>query len=474
MAHDGRVRADDYVTLVLDTFHDRRNAYYFIVNPIGARYDALVSNNDDFNLNWDGIWIAAASIDDSGWQAEIAIPFKTLSFDPKISTWGFNIERNIKRKYERVRWSGAHPDFYMWDVSEAGDLTGLHGLKQGVGLDIVPYALARYSLDNLPRDDTSLQGEFGGDVRYRVTPNLLASLSVNTDFAETEVDVRQVNLTRFPLFFPEKRAFFLEDSGIFDFGNTTSKTVLPFFSRRIGLSDTSEPVSILTAAKVSGRVGDYNIGAIDAVLESHDDLDIKNALVTRVSKNVFEQSTVGMITTVGDPNSDFDNVMGGLDFNYRTSDAFGDRVFEASAYGLSSYTEGLDGGDDFAFGVDVGMPDDLWEWELGFTQIEDNFNAALGFVPRTGIRRYNGGADYNPRPDSDLVRQLFFFYRGTYFTDLSNDVDTAKHTIYPLYVRFESGDDPILFGTLFVQRGDVILTEPESGLCDRVAYLCVS
>ena len=373
-----------------------------------------------------------------------------MSFDPKISTWGFNIERNIKRKYERVRWSGAHPDFFMWDVSEAGDLTGLHGLKQGVGLDIVPYALGRYEVDNLPREDSSLHGEFGGDVRYRVTPNLLASLSVNTDFAEAEVDSRQVNLTRFPLFFPEKRPFFLEDSGIFEFADTSSSgglpTVLPFFSRRAGLSETSEPVSILTAAKVSGRVGDYNIGALDAVLESHDDLDVKNTFVTRLSKNVFEQSTVGMITTIGDPNSDDDNVMGGFDFNYRTSEVFGDQLFRASVYGLSSYTEGVDGSDNLAFGADVGMPNDLWEWDLGFTQVEDNFNAALGFVPRKGIRQYTGEAGYSPRPDNDLVRQLAFFYEGTYFTDLSNEVDTAQHRVFPLFVLFESADE-IFFET---------------------------
>ena len=251
MEREGPIWMDDYIIFVLDTFHDRRNGYVFFVNPNGAQRDGLISDNIQENHDWDGIWSVRTSRNREGWQLEAAIPFKTLSFSPDAATWGFNLERMIQRRAERGRWSGAHAQFRTGNVSEAGELTGLQGLKQGYGLELRPYVLGRSRRDEVDDRRTSSTVETGGDLRYRIAPNLAATLSTNTDFAETEVDARQLNFTRFPLFFPEKRSFFLDDGGIFNFGGLRSNELIPFFSRRIGLGPEGEVVPIRGAASLS-------------------------------------------------------------------------------------------------------------------------------------------------------------------------------------------------------------------------------
>ena len=221
MERDVMMRYEDMVNITLDTFQDRRNGYIFTVNPNGARSDATVSNNTSRNSEWDGAWRAKSKKHAWGWSTEAAIPFKSLSFDEKNDSWGINIYRNIGRFGERGQWANSRRISRSYHVSGCGDLTGLHGLRQGIGLDITPYAPGKYSKD-YDSKDSDLLGDFGFDVRYRLTPSLTALASINTDFAETEIDTRQVNFTRFPLFFPEKRQFFLEDSGIFGFGGGES------------------------------------------------------------------------------------------------------------------------------------------------------------------------------------------------------------------------------------------------------------
>ncbi|MBI4604798.1 MAG: carbohydrate binding family 9 domain-containing protein, partial [Planctomycetes bacterium] len=238
MARDGPIYVDDYVAISLDTFHDRRNGYLFTVSSSGAQLDFLISNNTEADSNWDGIWRAAARIDGEGWKAEIEFPFRSLGFDPSKETWGLNLMRYIARRMERCHWSGARQNLWTFNFAEAGDLTGLRGLEPGLGLELVPYALSRYR-DERIQEDRDLTFDAGGELNYRITPRLVARLSYNMDFAETEVDARQINLTRFPLFFPEKRDFFLEDGGIFRFGGL-GQELIPFFSRRIGLTERGE------------------------------------------------------------------------------------------------------------------------------------------------------------------------------------------------------------------------------------------
>ncbi|MGQ9589148.1 MAG: DUF5916 domain-containing protein [Planctomycetota bacterium] len=439
MARDGRFSADDFVMIALDTFFDRRNGYDFRVNPNGARGDALITNNVSRNESWDAIWLAAATIDEEGWKAELAIPCKTLSFDPCAATWGFNVFRQIKRIEEQDRWVAARPEIATYNVSEAGNLTGLSGLKQGLGLDVVPYALGRFRHDRAASEDDA-SGDVGADVRYRITPKITGLLSVNTDFAETEADYRQVNLTRFPLFFPEKRDFFLEDAGIFRFGGLDYQP-LPFYSRRIGLSAGGEPVPILVAGKVTGRENGFNIGVLDALMDEHDGLPVRNAFVARVSRNIFEQSSLGGIITYGDPNSREENLLGGADFGYRRTDLFGDQVLESNLWGLGTYTEGAANENSAAFGGDVSYPNDLYAGKLEFVQIGKDFHPALGFTPRRDVRGYMAYLRYSPRPSwIEAVRQVFFTYSGSVYTDLSNELDTAYQSLYPVSIEFESGD----------------------------------
>ena len=325
LTRDGDLDSDDSVLIAIDPFLDHRNGFFFQVNPAGARVDGQIANNsEDTNRDWDGIWEAAARITPDGWVTEIAIPFKTLRFKPGQTTWGLNVERRIKRRNETDRWAGARRDVWTANLSEAGRLEGLEGIHQGRGLDIRPYVSG---------GEQNSDGKFTGgvDVFKNLTPNMNASVTVNTDFAETEVDARQINLTRFPLFFPEKRAFFLEGAGVFDVAGTNEESVLPFFSRRIGLLGGQE-VPILAGAKIVGRQSDYNIGVLDAHTRALDGnaATAQNLLAARVSRNVFRQSWIGAIVTNGNPTGAGGNTLVGVDARFATSTFHGDKNLSSS------------------------------------------------------------------------------------------------------------------------------------------------
>jgi hypothetical protein len=254
LGRDSDLEVDDQITIVIDPFGDQRNGFFFSVNPAGARRDGQISNNaQEMSTEWDGIWDARARKTAEGWVAEIAIPFKTLRFKPGQTVWGLNIQRQIKRRQEIVRWAGARNDVWVSNLAAAGRLEGLEGLHQGRGLDIRPFVSGG-------QENSDWTSKVGLDVVKSITPNMTAALTVNTDFAETEVDALQTNLTRFPLFFPEKRYFFLENAGIFDFGTreatTTDAPLMKlFFSRRIGLGPNGEEVPIDWGVRTTGRAG---------------------------------------------------------------------------------------------------------------------------------------------------------------------------------------------------------------------------
>tara|TARA_A100001037_G_scaffold285234_1_gene292375 strand:+ start:253 stop:2487 length:2235 start_codon:yes stop_codon:yes gene_type:complete len=440
--------SDDYIYMALDTFHRQRNGYVFAVNPNGTRYDSLLTNNIYRNKNWDGAWIARTAITDQGWTAEVAIPAKSISFDPNQSVWGFNMSRTIARKNERGRWTGALPHLWTYHVSEAGDIVDLDGLDQGLGLEVAPYVLGRVRHGN---GDSDLLGEFGTDVRYRMTPEMSATLSYNTDFAETEVDQRQLNFTRFPLFFPERRAFFLEDSGLFEFGGLQTagrsrigfnRPVIPFFSRRIGRNTNGSIVPIIAAAKVAGRAGKYQIGVTDAILDSKDGIGQKNVFAGRVARDIGEQSSVGWITTAGDPNTTGDNLLFGPDFRYRNTEFMGTQTLQANVFGLGTYTDSMTVENGYSYGGNLTLPNDRYFFHLQYIEIDDGFNPALGFVRRKDIRAYNSLWGFRPRPASvSWVRQAHFWYENDHFTDLDNRLESSMHRITPLSLDLESGDD---------------------------------
>ena len=312
---------DDQVVIVIDPFFDQRNGFFFAVNPAGARSDGQISNNSqEMSRDWDGIWEPGRrkSRDEAG-SAEIAIPFKTLRFKPGQTAWGFNVERQIKRRHEIDRWATPRQDIWITNLAEAGRLERPVGIRQGRGLDIRPYVSAA-------RRTATAQFKAGLDVVKNLTPNLNASLTVNTDFAETEVDTRQINLTRFPLFFPEKRAFFLEGAGVFDVaglggggrGPPTSPVLQPHAS---GCSGASE-VPILAGGKVIGRQSDYNIGFLDVQTRRPrraTRLDGAEPARRAREPEPLRQSWVGVIATHGNPPGAGENSLVGVDARFATS-----------------------------------------------------------------------------------------------------------------------------------------------------------
>lgn len=439
LTRDADLGSDDNVLIALDPFFDQRNGFFFQVNAAGARADGQIANNSEhLTLDWDGIWDAAARITPDGWVAEIAVPFKTLRFKPGQTVWGLNVERKIKRRNEVDRWATPLRDSWVSNLGQAGRLEGIEEIHQGRGLDIRPYLSGGEE-----NRDRTLQA--GIDVFKNLTPNMNASVTVNTDFAETEADARQINLTRFPLFFPEKRAFFLEGAGVFDIAATNSHTLVPFFTRRIGLLRGRE-VPILVGTKIVGRQSGYNIGVLDVQTRGVDEFEPdggrlggQNLLAARVSRNILRQSWVGAIFTRGNPEGTGGNTMAGADVSLATSTFRGNKNLSASFFFLRTDDEAT-GTTDYSFGGNVDYPNDLWDCSLGWRQIGDDFHPGLGFVPRAGVRRFSPSMAFKPRPGGLGIRQLFFELRPVWVSDLHGVVQSWEVFSAPFNAEFESGD----------------------------------
>jgi len=437
MGRDGELEGDDHVMVVLDTFGDRRNGFFFAVNPRGARAEGQISNNSEsLNFDWDGIWDASARVDGGGWTAELAVPFKTLRFEAEVAAWGLNVQRYVARRQETDRWTAARRDVWISNLSEAGRLEGLREARQGRGLDVRPYLSGG-------EEDGGGEAKVGGDVFKNLTPNLTASLTVNTDFAETEADDRQVNLTRFPLFYPEKRSFFLEGAGIYEVASlgSSNSDLLPFYSRRIGLHR-GEEVPILAGLKLSGRVDRWNVGLLDVETQRVDELglDGQNLLAARVSRNLFRQSFVGALVTHGDPSGAGSNTLAGVDARLATSTFRGGENLSLDLYAFVTDDE-ASGRKGYAWGGKLDYPNDLWDAALTFKEIDRDFRPALGFVSRTGIRKTNAKVDFMPRPGRLGIRQLFLEASVQYVTDTDGTTLDWMVRATPLGLQTESGEE---------------------------------
>ncbi len=440
VARDSSLYHEDHVKFVLGTFMDGRTGYVFAVNPSGARYDALVAHRGEGeNRSWDGIWEAKTYVGKHGWSAEVRIPILTLSFKQGLSTWEFNIRRKIQRLMEIDRWASPSRDFRVTHINRAGLLTGLPRFKLGMGISVKPCGVAQ--LEKESRDKSSdLDFDASLDLEWRMTPELLLALTFNTDFAETEVDTRRTNLTRFPLFFPEKRTFFLEGLDYFDFGLGLGRDIVPFHTRRIGLVSGKE-VPLLFGGKLIGRMGKTSIGALAARCGDKEGVAPYSTMgVVRVKQDIWEQSNVGMIASFGDPLNRDDSWMFGADFTYQTDKMFGDKNFLVGLWGLASDRQGIKGRTQTASGFKIDYPNDLWDISLRFKRIDDDFDPSLGFVRRRGIYSYGISADYMPRPDIDWIRQLFFETGFRYITNLDGNWETWRYFTAPINCNLESGD----------------------------------
>lgn len=451
MARDASISANDRIEILLDTFQNQRNAFYFATNPTGALIDGLAFGSQDLNTNWNAIWDLRTSRTEGGWIAEIAIPFKSLNFPANSSTWGFNLSRTIHRKQEENMWSGGRLENDFLQIAQAGEISGLEGLKQGRGLDIRPFVAGSW-VHSAATGKDEFDAEPGLDFFYNITPSLKLTGTVNTDFGETEVDARQINLTRFSLFFPEKRSFFLEDVGVFDFASTgpqppggvpsAGADVYPFFSRRIGLSNGSE-VPLEFGMKLTGKVGATEVGLLGVRTDATSFVNDKDFVVARLKQNLFEQSYVGGIFAKGDSRNGLDGQTYGADVSLSTSQ-FGDNdqnlVF--NAFALASEQDGVRDDNNKSFGFSLRYPNDKWDGMLVMREIQENFDPGIGFVQRDNVRMYRAAVSYNPRPKDFLnIQQMFHDIYYTHFERLDNGQrESSAWKITPLDWHFRSGD----------------------------------
>ncbi|MFT5695996.1 MAG: hypothetical protein ACI9QQ_001975 [Myxococcota bacterium] len=459
MVRDASLSSDDRVTISLDTYADQRNGFHFEVNPLGSKRDGLIENGSE-SYEWDGIWYADARINANGYVVEIAIPFQTLSIARDAISWGLEIARYTKRNGEEDRWASPTPEIGAFNMKGAGRLNGLVGVQQGIGLDVVPKLAFRHRNDgqsgkqgkNDKEDKKDTDIEPGVDAFYRITPSLTGALTVNTDFGEAEVDTRQINLTRFNLFFPEKRQFFLQDGGIFDFGGL-QRNPLPFFSRRIGLSDTGDEVPIIAGTKVTGRIGPINVGLIDVVTDKYNRtptesnpttrVGVRNLAVARLSANILDESTAGVIVTSGDPNSKDDNLLLGADVNYRNSQFMNTgRTLIARGWVQHSESEGVSS-EQLAWGVRLAYPNDRVNWYLIAEEVQRNFRPALGFTSRRGIRNYYAGYRFRQRPEG-VLRTIDHGLFGSLVTTTEDAFQSAEVALEPFTMTNGAGDSLVL------------------------------
>lgn len=468
MQRDQPFSGDDRFMWTIDAYLDGRTGYFFEINPSGAMGDGLLGGGGGggqpgrpggggVNKQWDGIWIARVRRTEAGWTAEIDIPFRTLNFDPRGQAWGVNFQRTVRRKNEESLWSGHLRNQGLFRVANAGLLVGIAEVSQGLGLELKPYGVATVSAAP-GRDEPARVGDAdaGLDLFYNVTPALRANFTVNTDFAETEVDQRRVNLTRFPLFFPEKRDFFLEGSSFFDFSREPGNAVVPFFSRRIGLDADGNPQKIDAGAKLTGQMGAQDVGVLHVRTGRERDIMGEDFTVARVKRRLLAQSYVGAIYTrraergAGAP----DLHTAGLDFDLSTSRFRGSQNLEFSGFFLWN-TNPLDTGRNRAYGARLNYPNDLWNARVSFREIQEHYDPAIGFTQRSGLRRWNPVVRFSPRPKTrTAVRQYSFEAFLDLQTDARNRLLTRRWQFTMFQVNFQSGDEMQLQIVPYAERLD--------------------
>ena len=456
MRKDAPLNTDDRFMWILDTYLDGRNAYFFEINPRGLMGDGLLTIGQGRSLNkdWDGIWRPWTYIGDFGWSAEIRIPFHTLNFDPKTSTWGINFQRTIRRKNEEILWSGHKRNQGIYRPQDAGRLTGLNNISQGLGLELVGYGKAEaLKVQNESEGDynnsQSLDG--GLDVNYNITPGLKASLTVNTDFAETEVDDRQINLTRFPIRFPEKRDFFLEGANIFRFA--PSSGVYPYFSRKIGLRS-GNPIPILYGGRVIGKIGKVEVAAQQVKTRETDNFSSEEFSVIRLKQNFLKESSIGVLYTRRHTNKGKqfvpplqDRNTLGIDLTLNTSTFLKNQNLQFQAFAVIHNPE-LPGEinnniwDRSARGLRFNFPNDPWSGSLSYREFGVSYDPAVGFSRRNSFRRVEPRIRFSPILEkSSTIRELKWEVSFENLMSLQWKKLTQNIRLTPLSIRFESGDE---------------------------------
>ena len=402
---DSNLNQSDSFRVIIDGMLDRQNGYIFGTNPVSMEYDAQVVKEasggaDGFNLNWDASWEVKSRISEIGWSAEMRIPFKSLRFGKgEDQSWGINFQRNIRNNNEVVYWAPLSRQYNLNRVSEAGTIEGVTPSKTR-NLKITPYGLFRVGRGGV-LNGTETDTEFGFDAKYSITHSLTLDLTYNTDFAQVEADVQQVNLDRFNLFFPEKRPFFLENAGQFTVGNSGEAQL--FFSRRIGIAEDGEVIPIEAGARVSGKIAEHtNVGFLYMSSEAVEGIAPGNIFtVARVNQELGERSSLGAIFVErnGDgsylvPESGDKNRTYGIDGRL----AIGEFTM-IDAWLSKTDTPGLDD-DDFAYSVSGSYDSPEWSHGIEYTEVQANFNPEVGFLTRTDYHKFAISSLMRIRPQS--------------------------------------------------------------------------
>jgi hypothetical protein len=399
--------------------------------------DEVELNNTQELSEWDTIWTERVRRVSDGWVAEVAIPFRSLSYDAAQADWGFDFSRRIYHKNERVYWSGWNPTLEFTNVSQNGNLTGIRDVNRGFGLDVQVYGVLRAKHNwQLPGDGPGISFTEGGNAFYKITPALTDTLTVNPDFSDAPLDVRQVNTTRFSLFTPETRDFFLQDVAAFEFGGRNfarnsqdrgNNNGRPFFSRNIGLSS-GTPVSLVVGDKLSGSYGGFDIGALTVLTDKTPTSPGQVLSVARVTHPVFSESRVGFVFTNGDPTGLSRNTVAGLDFEYLDSNFLGPNIFQADAY--YEHSSSSKKGNDDSAAVSLAFPNEPWGGDIVVKQVGSNFAPALGFINRTNMRQYQGALTHLTRYRQMFLNQLEFGTDFLLVTDLGNRLESREDDVY--------------------------------------------
>jgi Domain of unknown function (DUF5916)/Carbohydrate family 9 binding domain-like len=432
----------DSIQILLDTFNDGQNAFVFGTNPFGIEYDGQVmgdgarsgggGQNAGFNANWDADWTVRAQMTERGWEAEFAIPLKTLRYNPGDERiWGVNVLRNIRRKNEQVFLAPVPRGYNLHRVSVAGKLTGMN-LPARRELKLVPYVAGSVNDDKTLRTDTVDRSvDIGLDLKWGVRADLTLDVTVHTDFAQVEADEQQVNLTRFPLFFPEKRPFFLENAQLFQLGQREAIDL--FFSRRVGLSQSGQPIDIVAGGRLSGKLGGYNVGLLnmqtsDAVNDRTGETiaNANNFSVLRIQREVgrsnfgamfVNRQGVGRLAPVNDYNRAY-----GLDVAWQATT--NGKLFAFLARTDSPQRKG---GSDYAGRVAYSYANPLWNGTLGYAQVGDRFNPEVGFLPRRAYRQFDSRYNLTYQPKRwPWIRRISPHINYTAYTDLDNQLESSR------------------------------------------------
>lgn len=446
-ARDARLDPDDRVELLFDPFQNRRTAYWFQIGAGGSLGDAIVSQNGNrFEKPWDAIWEGEARVTDQGWQAELAIPFRSIPRKQGATSWGFNLRRINRSDNEEYQWNNPVQAVPFFRVSELGTMTGLGEIDGGIGLDVVPYVALDVRRQRSVDRDFDTDPDAGGDLFYRITPELTLAATLFTDFAETENDERQINLNRFPLFFPEKRDFFLEGSSYFSFGSSRSfgggggTTFLPFFSRRIGL-DSGNKIPLLAGLKLTGEAGPLEVGLLSVATDDTGPVaDRRNLSVLRLKYALAEQTTVGLIGTNGRPVEDGDSQTFGVDFAHRVPRFLGDTDLQIGAELVGSHTSGPDG-DGETVALEARGRGREWDYGLASRWTSREFNPELGFLRRAGTKQVRGDLGYSPRfAEGGTFRNARFELQAEAWLDWDGSAQELEFELDSLGLETHDGD----------------------------------